>query len=409
MTEFSDADLIRLLERLGNVHPAPDATRRALERVQRALDAPPTIPLRARRTSVFKRIAAAAAVLLVAAALFAWLWPSPASFAQVQAAMKTTHSVTCRQTIRIEEQRGEVTRLSILDNGLCRAEDGDGQYTVVDITKYKSLAVHPRKREALLLQGANVPQINLYEKIKKLPADTSARRLEGKKLDGKDVLGFAVKIAGQDFTVWADAKTRLPVQIEAKEKNEDDKPVELVIDEFVFDKELDPKLFSFDVPSGYKLVELGTTELPAAPKNPQQKDLIVTPLVGIGPVKFGMSRADVEKALGKADAAQEQGKNGYVQLNYGSRGFFIGVSKTRGVVICSCSSQAVNALRIRDFSGKTDKGIALGASLDYIVKAYGQPDRKETKGAMIYLSYNKLHTNFTLAENKLVDMMFKKP
>jgi hypothetical protein len=97
---------------------------------------------------------------------------------------------------------------------------------------------------------------------------------------------------------------------------------------------------------------LGTTELPAAPKNPQQKDLIVTPLVGIGPVKFGMSRADVEKALGKADAAQEQGKNGYVQLNYGSRGFFIGVSKTRGVVIFSCSSQSPVRSCSGWFSGK---------------------------------------------------------
>ena len=59
------------------------------------------------------------------------------------------------------------------------------------------------------------------------------------------------------------------------------------------------------------------------------------------------------------------------------------------------------------------KQLRRSGSLDVILgmalKAYGQPDRKETKGAMIYLSYNKLHTNFTLAENKLVDMMFKKP
>ncbi|MGH7169149.1 MAG: LolA family protein [Gemmataceae bacterium] len=408
MTDFSDAELIHWLERLGNVRPAPDATRRALERVQRALAAPPSIPLQTRRKVMCKRLAAAVAVLLVAGSLFAWLWPSPASFAQVQAALKTTHSVTCRQTIQIEDKPDQVTRLWILDNGLWRAEESDGQYTVVDGAKHKTLAVHPKKHEALLLQGANVPRLNLYEKIKNLPGDTTARRLKGKKLDGKDVLGFAVKMSDQDFTVWADAATRLPVRIEAKGKNDDGKPSQLVIDEFIFDKELDPRLFSFAVPTGYKLAVKGVAELPAAPEDPRQKDLIVTPLAGIGPVKFGMSRADVEKALGKADAAEKQGKNGYVSLSYGSRGFFLGVSKTRGVVLISCQAQSVQLLRIRDFRGKTDKGIALGASLDDIVKAYGKPDRKETKQRMTYLSYSKLHASFTLAENKLVDMMFMK-
>jgi hypothetical protein len=118
--------------------------------------------------------------------------------------------------------------------------------------------------------------------------------------------------------------------------------------------------------------------------------LVVVPLVGIGPVKFGMTRPEVEKLLGKPDAVQELGKSGYVDLNYGSRGFFLGVSKKLGVVTISCVAQKVMATRVRDFAGKTDKGVGLAARIADVIQTYGQPNRKETKMGSTYLSYGKL-------------------
>jgi outer membrane lipoprotein-sorting protein len=413
MNDFPDDNLIRRLSRLADVEPTPDATRRALERVRRVLVENPVYHAPLRRRVMLKHVAAAAAVVLGAGGLFAWLLlPSSAvlaNFADVQAALKAAHSVTCRQTIHREGQPDQVTHIFVLGSGLWRAEDRDGSYTVIDTAKHKTLAVDPKKRRALLLQGANLPQVNLYEKIKNLPNDTSARPLPAKKLDGKDVLGFRVKMFDLDATVWADAKTRLPVRIEAEEKNADGKLSRLTLDEFVFDKELDPKLFSFEAPPGYKLDVQGIAELPAAPEDPKLKNLIVTPLVGIGPVKFGMSREQVEKALGKADAVQAEGKNGYVSMNYGSRGVFLGVSKTLGVVTISCVSQATFAIRIRDFTGKTDKGIALGEPLADVIKVYGEPDHKETNHGSTYVSYNRLQASFTFFDGKLVQMLFTKP
>jgi hypothetical protein len=118
-----------------------------------------------------------------------------------------------------------------------------------------------------------------------------------------------------------------------------------------------------------------------------------------------MSREEVEKALGKPDAVQPQGKTGTVDMNYGSRGFAILVSKTRGAVIITCMSQAVMAVRVNDFRGKTDKGIALGASSADIIRAYGQPDSKETEQGTTHLSYMKqLEMSFTLFDDKLVSI-----
>ncbi len=414
MNDFPDDELTHRLRRLADIRPTPDAARRALERTRRALIANSTNHLSRRKRAVLQRFTAAAAVVLLAAGLGAYCFlVSPAhalaNFADVQAAIEATHSVSCRQTIHTPDKPDEVTRIWVLGRGLWRAEEGDGSYTISDVGTRKILTVRPKQRRAVLLQGANLPQVNLYEKIKNLPRDTSARPLPGKKLNGKNVLGFAVKMYDQEVTVWADPKTHLPVRIEAEEKNATGKPSRLVIDDFVFDKELDPKLFSFEAPPGYKLDVQGVAELPAAPEDPKLSSPVVTPRVGIGPVKFGMSRAEVEKALGKPDAVRAEGKNGYVSMNYGSRGFFLGVSKTLGVVTISCDSQATLSVRIRDFTGKTDKGITLGATLADIVKAYGEPDWKKTNQGMTYLSYNRLQASFTLSGDKLVEMLFTKP
>jgi hypothetical protein len=411
MNDIHDEELIHRLQQLGEITPAPAATGHALERVRQALAHSPPGPPRQRRIMV--RRMAAAAVVALTGSLFIW-WvrapaPARASFADVEAALHTSRSVTCRQVIRIKAKPDNTIRLWILDNGLCRAEMSDNTYSVTDPGAHRALFVNPQKREATLWQGMNTPQINLYERLKNLPRNASARDLPGKKIDGKDALGFAVKVFGQEMTVWADAATRLPVRIEAQDKDEDGNPAEFVADNFVFDKELDAKLFALEPPAGYKLVTMGIAVLPDAPADPQLKDLIVTPLVGIGTVRFSMGQADVEKMLGKPDAVHKVGKNGYLDLNYGSRGFFIGVSKTLGVVTISCVAQEVMVARVRAFNGKTDKGIVLGASTADIIRAYGAPDSKESNQGSTYLSYNQLQANFTLFDDKLVQFQFSRP
>jgi hypothetical protein len=306
----------------------------------------------------------------------------------------------------------------ILANGVCRTEQTDGGYTVTDPGKRRALLVRPDKNEATLLQGLNTPSVNLYELLKNLPGDASARPLSGKKLDGKEVLGFAVPAPCKDgclkgkeitLTVWADPRTRLPLRIETADKDEKGDPAEIVVDQIVFDGALDAKLFDLEPPAGYKLRTEGVAELPPAPADPQPGDLVVTPRKGVDPVEFGMSREQVEEALGKADGVQEVGKNGYVEMNYGSRGLFLGVSKTLGVVTISCSCQQVTLLRIRDFGGKTDKGIALGAGIADVIKAYGEPTKKETNEGSTYLDYDKLGAWFTFFGDRLVQIQINRP
>ena len=218
-----------------------------------------------------------------------------------------------------------------------------------------------------------------------------------------------VKVQEQDVTVWVDARTRLPVRFNAEGKNEEGKPSQLVVGDFKFDREVDAALFSFQPPAGYKLEARGVGAFPPAPAEPRLKDLVVTPLVGIGPARFGMGRAEVERLLGRPDAAEPVGKYGSVNLNYGSRGMFIAVGQKLGVVMITCVAQKVMAVRVRDFSGKTDKGIAVGAHEADITKAYGRPSSRSTNKGSTYLSYGPLKADFTLVGDELVQMTFQRP
>jgi hypothetical protein len=412
MTELHEQELIRRLERLGAIEPAPQATNRALQRVRQAITEASPLPFHSRRAARIKRVMAAAALLL-GCGLFAWLLSGSAAlpnvYAEVQAAAKAFGSVTFRQSTKIKGEVKETTTLRILASGIIRAEEEDGSYSITDPSKHRALLVRPKNKEAVLMEGLNTSSINLYELFRKLPGDAAARPLPKKKLDGKDVLGFTVPVRcdsgpfkGKELTltVWADAGARLPVRIETGGKDEKGDTIEIIADQIVLDKALDEKLFVLEPPKGYKLRTEGVARLPDAPADPKRKDLVLTPRKGVGPVEFGMSREQVEKALGKPDEAKELGAS--VQMNYGSRGMFISVGKIRGVMVITCLSQQVTMQRIRDFSGKTDKGIALGASVADVIKAHGEPTSKTKDAGTTTLTYGKGSTELTFFDDKLV-------
>ena len=100
--------------------------------------------------------------------------------------------------------------------------------------------------------------------------------------------------------------------------------------DFIFDQPLDPSLFSLDPPKGYTVTTKGKPatwqQNPPAEKNLLAPEVI--PGVGLGPVKFGMSKEEVIKLLGKPDIMEE--KNGCISIDYPSRGYGLcDCSKTR--------------------------------------------------------------------------------
>ena len=137
-------------------------------------------------------------------------------------------------------------------------------------------------------------------------------------------------------------------------------------------------------------------------------ELIIEPLVGIGPVKFGMSKEEVIKHFGPPDKVFADS----TKLNYvSSKGLSFTIDSELGMQEIGCWSEGMLPSRVTTFAGRTKEGIGIGASEEEIVAAYGQPDRTSTgsKNVIQNLHYDKLSAKFSLKEDKLMSMTLEAP
>ncbi len=408
MNEFREQELIRLLDKLSEIQPSPEATGRALDGARRALRERPVLQLPPKWRFRPRRYVAAALLMIVCGASGWLLLRSPASasagFVQVRNAMKVPTSLAYRQVVRVKGEPDVESRVMILHKGLWRAEKWDGSYTIMDVYQHRAIYVDPLAHQATNVQGINIGQNSLYEAITKLANNSSACALPDQKIHGIEVIGYTVTVGARHFTVWANAKTKMPVRIEVDGKDERGRNCEIFIDKFVFDPDLKPSWFDFWVPRSYKVTTEGIANFPMPAGDPRFEDFVVTPGVGLGPVKFGMPAAEVEKLLGKPDEVDEA-KNGTVVMSYGSSlGFSLQVNLSKGVSAVSCVAQAAVKARVQDFSGQTDRGLSLGASAAEIVGLYGMPDSTEARFSSKYMVYDKLKARFTLIDDRLVQI-----
>lgn len=138
-------------------------------------------------------------------------------------------------------------------------------------------------------------------------------------------------------------------------------------------------------------------------------ELTIEPLVGIGPVKFGMSKDEVIEHFGQPDRIFE-GK--VTKLNYvPSRGLSFVVDAELGMNEIGCWSDGMLPSRITTFSGRTKEGIGIGAAREEIVAAYGQPDRISTGSGVPFesLHYDKLQAKFIINEDRLMSITLNAP
>jgi hypothetical protein len=324
-----------------------------------------------------------------------------------------------------------------------RIEQPDGTYAITDFAARKALLVDPAKKTARVLEGLNppggLPDGSLYDLFRSI-AEKPIKSVPSRLIAGKDALGFVVpnpmpaggaarpKPPEGQTTAWVDPQTKLPLRIETVTR-EDGATTTEITSIIAFDRPLDPGLFDLTPPEGYQVETFGVAALrpepaPAAKAKAATFDLVVTPGVGLGPVKFGMKADDVIRLLGVPDKLLSPNAN-YKVLEYYSRGYSIHVTGQRGVMMMMCYTGKFFAFRVRDFAGRTDKGIKMGASRAAIEKAYGKPDlvREATmkdvfgkqandphkKTGQVDLTYGDLGLTFSLHDDNLDSIMLSAP
>ncbi len=150
------------------------------------------------------------------------------------------------------------------------------------------------------------------------------------------------------------------------------------------------------------------------PERAYQGDL-VTPLLGVGDVRFGMSKDEVIKRLGRP--TKEYPRAETTKLDYvASRGLGLTVHAERGLQMIQCWSDSGPQelpFPVTTFAGRTKEGIGMGATREQITDAYGQPDRtsrgSDPQRMFESLHYDKLRTKLTLWQDKLNSMTLEAP
>ena len=359
--------------------------------------------------------------------------------------------------IREEESTGVV----------CLHDIDDGKSFYINPKKKTATILAANRTADPLHMGAkSATPREFLDKLARLES-AAVKPLGEQELGGRKLIGFAMPRDefAADYrmlcSVWVDPETRLPVRYEGVPEDPSNLAASFLhnVVTFTFNQPLAASLFHASVPEGYTVSEdnLDAVVEPLVPPLPANDPLaspVVEPNVGIGQARFGMSLKQVLEVLGRPDyagahwentaeetklvdetsrkASEEAAAKGlkgserslFVQnavrdlhlrkrpwegmsLEYYSRGFALITSEDQGLIRIFCSAAYVDR---RPFTGKTSKGIRMGATVPEIEQAYGTPDVKsEDPDGKAWLYYQALHTAFDLRNGRLWELSLEKP
>jgi len=296
------------------------------------------IPFTVERSRQMKRIAklAVAATILVAfGTLIIWMTIGGGStniaFAQVAKALDSLRSATYDVTSEARKnstssetatgkgfflapshQRMELSREVLVNSDKTTVKTTVNQVTIIDGQAAKWLVLVPDQKiaevmdmkimEDIIKKSGNGARPDLFEMVRRLVREGSSgtgekvERLGKKEIDGHAAIGFRTHSSTirrtmdgmvGDMTLWADSETARPIRIEFADQRFAD--VRLVLNNFRYDVDLDPSLFSLEPPEGYSTVAINVT-LPVEEDLLSTLRMIAEQSDGVFPAKLEMPK-----------------------------------------------------------------------------------------------------------------------
>lgn len=221
-----------------------------------------------------------AAAVLIAASLCAVilsLFGTPSATAFAQMANSIIKAQTARYTVVLEVKDQPKQAFQALDigPGRHRQELPNGQVQIIDSNAGRMTILTPSLKTALVFNLADVPTekkpANFFDQLRTsllAAAGDAARNMEplGKKqIDGRETMGFRLKMPDYEASMWGDQKTGRPMLVEMTFVLLPDTKVTLI--NFEFDVELDEVLFAVKPPDGYSVQQVSVA-------TPVEQDLI---------------------------------------------------------------------------------------------------------------------------------------
>jgi len=234
-----------------------------LKTAARATDA-----LKIRRTimkSPITRIAAVAAVIIVAALGINYIMAPSVTWAQVIEPILNARTIVFDLILGTDDT-GMVTHEIVVGSRMRRTMSNMPNMTmIIDIDNAKLLALDTDAKTAVYadMKGDVGDRTRSYIKfvrqiIRQLQ-DGQVEQLGERVIDGQKAIGFVGRGQNEEVRIWADPETALPIRIEAQIGQE----FSFAMKNFEFNAAVDESLVSMDVPDGYTLqktnIDLGNS------------------------------------------------------------------------------------------------------------------------------------------------------
>jgi hypothetical protein len=239
------------------------------------------IVFRALRSLIMKspvtKIAVAAAIIIAVSVGIHFLGDGTSvAWSQVVEQISSHTKYKCRQRV-VREQGPQVPTMEVYHLNLQqrRQEVEDGSVHIIDMRGEEAITVelYPDQKKAIVTKIIGLGtrhDPDIIEMVKRFDQE-STERLGTKKINGKILYGFHYQQnEHNDFKVWVDPKTKLPVEIEIKHIG---RGQTIFLDDFEFDFDLDPSAFSTDVPADYEVKTIIQDQRPVEAKEITAEDV----------------------------------------------------------------------------------------------------------------------------------------
>jgi hypothetical protein len=206
---------------------------------------------------------AAAAVIVVAVLLGFHFIGSPlgsgVTFAQVIQPILNANTAILDIIIGTEDPNTPVIHDMVVGSRIRRTMSNiEGNVSIIDLESGRILNLTEAKKEAVYIDLKGLPSMpNYMDQLRNALAQLQdsphfvVEELGTREIDGRKAVGFLAKHPRSEITIWADAKTGLPIRIDQK-----DGQMLVIAKNLQFDAPMDQGLFSMEVPEGYKLQQM---------------------------------------------------------------------------------------------------------------------------------------------------------
>jgi outer membrane lipoprotein-sorting protein len=207
--------------------------------------------------SPIARVAAAAAIIIVAALGINYIMAPSVTWAQVIEPILNARTIVFDLILGADET-GTVSHEIVVGSRIRRTMSNMPNMTmIIDIDNAKLLALDTEAKTAVYadMEGDLGDRTRSYIKfVRQIIAqlqDGQVEELGEQIIDGQKAVGFVGRGQNEKVTIWADPETALPILIEAGIGQE----FSFIMKNFKFNAAVDESLMSMNVPDGYTLQE----------------------------------------------------------------------------------------------------------------------------------------------------------